>query len=65
MIKAIGTAHRRDDFTPEQFIRHWNDAHAPLVAAIPGLRGYVVSEVVRRLRGPGLLEQRTTERGSL
>jgi uncharacterized protein (TIGR02118 family) len=51
MIKVIGTAYRRDDFTMEQFIRYWLDVHAPLSAKAPGLRGYVVSEVLRRTRG--------------
>ena len=51
MIKAIGTAYRRDDFTPEQFMRYWLQVHAPISARAPGLRGYVVSEVLRKLRG--------------
>jgi uncharacterized protein (TIGR02118 family) len=51
MIKAIGTAYRRDDFTPEEFIKYWLDVHAPISAQAPGLRGYVVSEVVRKLQG--------------
>ena len=55
MIKVIGTAYKRDDFTTEEFFRYWHDVHAPLSARAPGLRGYVVSEVVRRLEG-GTLE---------
>src|SRR5207302_556802 len=51
VIKAIGTAYRRDDFTPQAFMQYWLDVHAPLSAKAPGLRGYVVSEVVRKLRG--------------
>jgi uncharacterized protein (TIGR02118 family) len=51
MIKVIGTAYRRDDFTTEEFFRYWRDVHAPISAAVDGLRGYVVSEVVRRLQG--------------
>lgn len=51
MIKAIGTAYKRDDFTSEEFIRYWLDVHAPISAKAPGLRGYVVSEVVRKLQG--------------
>ena len=51
MIKAIGTAYRRDDFTPEEFMRYWLEVHAPISAKAPGLRGYVVSEVVRKLQG--------------
>jgi uncharacterized protein (TIGR02118 family) len=51
VIKVMGTAYRRDDFTPEEFIKYWLDVHAPISAKAPGLRGYVVSEVIRRLQG--------------
>lgn len=51
MIKAIGTAYKRDDFTREEFFRYWLDVHAPISAKAPGLRGYVVSEVIRKLQG--------------
>lgn len=51
MIKAIGTAYKRDDFTSEEFIKYWLDVHAEISAKAPGLRGYVVSEVVRKLQG--------------
>lgn len=51
MIKVIGTAYRREDFSMPEFIRYWNEVHAPISAKAPGLRGYVVSEVVRRLQG--------------
>jgi len=51
MIKAIGTAYRREDFSPEEFIRYWLDVHAPISAKAPGLSGYVVNEVVRKLQG--------------
>jgi uncharacterized protein (TIGR02118 family) len=51
VIKLIGTAYRRDDFTPEEFMRYWNEVHAPISGAVPGLRGYVVSEVVQKLQG--------------
>jgi uncharacterized protein (TIGR02118 family) len=51
MIKAIGTAYRREDFSMEEFIRYWLDVHAPISAKAPGLRGYVVSEVLRKVQG--------------
>jgi uncharacterized protein (TIGR02118 family) len=51
VIKTIGTAYRREDFTMPEFIKYWLDVHAPISAAAPGIRGYVVSEVVRRTRG--------------
>jgi uncharacterized protein (TIGR02118 family) len=51
MIKAIGTAYKRDDFTSEEFFRYWREIHGPISAKAPGLRGYVVSEVIRKLQG--------------
>lgn len=51
MIKNIGTAYRRDDFTPDAFMRYWLDVHAPISAKAPGLKGYVVNEVIRKLMG--------------
>ncbi len=51
MIKLIGTAYRREDFTPEEFMKYWIDVHAPISSKAPGLRGYVVSEVVRKIAG--------------
>jgi uncharacterized protein (TIGR02118 family) len=51
MLKLIGTAYRRDDFTPEEFMRYWLEVHAPISARVPGVRGYVVSEVVRKMQG--------------
>lgn len=51
MIKMIGTAYKRDDFTTKEFFDYWRDVHAPITAAAPGIRGYVVSEVVRKYHG--------------
>ena len=44
--KVIGTAYRRDDFTPEVFFEYWRTVHAPISGRAPGLDGYIVSEVV-------------------
>ncbi|MCH7667787.1 MAG: EthD family reductase [Acidobacteria bacterium] len=51
MIKAIGTAYKRDDLTTEEFFDYWRETHAPISARAPGLRGYVVSEVIRKVQG--------------
>ncbi len=51
MIKLIGTAYKRDDFTTEGFFEYWRDVHAPISKQAPGLRGYVVSEVISKLQG--------------
>ena len=51
MIKAIGTAYKRDDFTTKDFFDYWMEVHATISRRAPGLRGYVVSEVIRKLQG--------------
>lgn len=51
MIKVIGTAHKRDDFTTQEFFRYWDEVHAPISAQAPGLRGYIAWEVVRKTVG--------------
>lgn len=60
-IKLMGTAYRRADFSMDAFFRYWRDVHGPISAIAPGLGGYVVTEVVRRLAGDvdvdGFVEQ--------
>lgn len=52
MIKLIGTAFKRDDFTTKEFFDYWRDTHAEISAGSGPLRGYVVSEVLRKLPNP-------------
>lgn len=52
MIKLIGTAYKRDDFSTQEFFDYWRDVHARLSAGSGPLRGYVVSEVLRKLDNP-------------
>lgn len=51
MIKVIGTAYKRDDFTTQDFFDYWRDVHAPISSKSGQLRGYVVTEVVKKLQG--------------
>ena len=41
MLKFVVVAHRRLDWTPEQFRRYFESVHGPLALAIPGVRRYV------------------------
>ncbi len=50
-VKLAGTAYRRDDFTPEAFFKYWGEVHAPISGSVPGLGGYVVSEIEEKLSG--------------
>ena len=52
MIKLIGTAYKRDDFSTKEFFDYWRDVHAPISATSGPLRGYVASEVIRKLHNP-------------
>ena len=52
MIKLIGTAFKRDDFTMQEFFDYWRDVHAEISARSGPLRGYVASEVIRKLDNP-------------
>lgn len=52
MIKLIGTAYKRDDFTTREFFDYWRDKHAAISAKSGPLRGYVASEVIRSLDNP-------------
>jgi len=45
MIKTIALLTRKDDWTHEQFMKHWIEIHAPLAHAVPGLRRYVQSHI--------------------
>ncbi len=51
MIKVIGTAYKRDDFSTKEFLDYWRDVHAPISAKSGPMRGYVVSEVVGKIAG--------------
>ncbi len=52
MIKLIGTAYKRDDFTMREFFDYWRDTHAAISAKSGPLRGFVASEVIRKLENP-------------
>ncbi len=43
MIKLVALVRKKPDLTPEAFRAHWLDVHAPLAAAIPGMRGYRIN----------------------
>jgi uncharacterized protein (TIGR02118 family) len=43
MIKLVALVRRRADLTAGAFADHWLRVHAPLAAAIPGMRGYRIN----------------------
>jgi uncharacterized protein (TIGR02118 family) len=50
-VKLAGTAYRRDEFTLPAFFDYWQNVHAPISGSVPGVGGYVVSEVRGHLSG--------------
>ena len=46
MIKIVALVRKNDDLTHDEFVRYWQDHHAPLVAQLPGLRRYIQNPAV-------------------
>lgn len=51
VVKLVGTAYRRDDFSREAFFAYWRETHAPISGSVPGVGGYIVSELLGTVRG--------------
>ena len=47
LIKLISFLQRKPGLTPEDFMRHWLEVHVPMCHVVPGLRGYVVSTIIK------------------
>lgn len=43
MIKLVALVRRRPDLSKQAFADYWVNVHAPLAAAIPGMRGYRIN----------------------
>ncbi len=56
MIKVVGLLTRKEGISHEQFVRHWFDIHGPLAHAVPGIRRYVQSHIVKTLTRPDIPE---------
>lgn len=46
MTKLIFVARKRPDLSDDAFVTYWRTIHAPLVAKLPGLCGYVVNPLI-------------------
>ncbi|MHB9880406.1 EthD domain-containing protein [Pacificimonas sp. ICDLI1SI03] len=53
-LKVMTLISRRKDMTRKAFVRHMLEVHGPLSEKVPGLRGYVLSEVVNHVTMPGI-----------
>lgn len=52
MIKRISLLTRRDEWSEEDFRRHWLEVHGPLAQKVPGMRRYVQNHIVDRSGHP-------------
>ena len=52
MVKAIILIGRKEGTSPEEFARHFSEHHRPLVAKLPGLRRFVINQVLPDPNGP-------------
>lgn len=43
MVKLVALVRKRPDLSAEAFADYWTRTHAPLAAAIPGMRGYRIN----------------------
>ncbi len=43
MIKLVALVRKKPSLTRGEFRNYWLDTHAPLAAAIPGMRGYRIN----------------------
>lgn len=46
MIKLVALVRRKSDLSRRAFADYWINVHAPLAAAIPGMRGYASTLLV-------------------
>lgn len=46
MIKRISFLTRRDDWSEDDFRKHWLEVHGPLAQKVPGMRRYVQNHIV-------------------
>lgn len=53
MVKLIYCIGKKPEMSLDAFQAYWRDAHAPIAAAIPGLRRYVQCHVVPETYGGG------------
>jgi uncharacterized protein (TIGR02118 family) len=51
VIKLIGTMHRKAGMSVQDYQAYWLNVHAPIIAAVPGLRRYVQSHSLSEVYG--------------
>jgi uncharacterized protein (TIGR02118 family) len=54
MVKLVFTLHRKSGMSFEEFSRYWRNVHAPIGAALPGVRKYIQNHARATLDGSPL-----------
>jgi uncharacterized protein (TIGR02118 family) len=49
MIKVMAVLKRKDGMSREDFFKHWQEVHIPMVKTLPGIRKFVLNLVVEDL----------------
>jgi uncharacterized protein (TIGR02118 family) len=57
MVKLVFTLHRKSGMSFEEFSRYWRNVHAPIGAALPGVRKYIQNHARATLDGSPLLQR--------
>jgi uncharacterized protein (TIGR02118 family) len=45
-LKIVSTIARKDGMSHEAFVQHWMDVHAKLAESVPGVKGFIASEIL-------------------
>ena len=51
MVKIVYVIKRKEEISVEEFQTYWRETHAPITAAIPGVRRYVQCHTLPELYG--------------
>lgn len=49
MLKVVSVIKRKAGMSQEAFLKAWKEIHAPMAHKVPGVRGFVLNEIVREL----------------
>ncbi len=53
-IRVVSLLSRKEGVSHDDFVRHVLEVHGPLSRRVPGLKGYVISDIVREVKRPDI-----------
>lgn len=48
-FKHVGLIYKRQDMSYEEFVQYWQNVHTKIALQLPGLKGYSINPIDRRL----------------